>query len=144
MALTFRTLPPEERRKVARAIEGELRRRGESAGLNEWEHHQMRVRMNVVLARLMDAEVSDAALFDPTTFAATMPVILVALGQSDTLESKRFARRIRHELAESLQRDWVAPNVYDTDVVICDRQDNRKVRHEIARMVERLSERGQA
>jgi hypothetical protein len=54
--------------------------------------------------------------------------------------SRKRAKVLAHELANHLMRTKVAPVLYGADEVICTDQNNRAVRHEIARRVEELAE----
>jgi hypothetical protein len=137
MALQMQRLSAAEKRIVAREVSAEIQRRGVTEGRSTVDVHRAMVRMNVLLSEFMVAGVSDistAAHIAPDQFGTLMPIILAGTA---TPQPER-ARQIAHELAHELMREWVAPALYDTDAVICTAQDNRRVRHEIARQVEEM------
>lgn len=138
----FDRLPEGERRRVIEGIVAEIRAKGDadtdpSRPISEWELHLAAARLVVKLAEDMTNDGGHTgAYYAEEEVAALMPAIVLQRGLS--AYPKRYRRVVSHELAHHLQHTWVAPNLYDSDEVVCTGQDNQQARHEIARAVEDL------
>ena len=129
----FERLPEDEKRRAADWMAEEIRRQGEFSGQgNALDLHYAAVAMTLKLVYDMEAEGEGAAYMPEEEAAAMIPAIFLTKGMT----GRRRARALAHEQAHHLMRARVAPALYGADTVICMRQDNGRVRHELAQDVE--------
>lgn len=114
-----------ERRWIARALAQEIRRRTRGR-LDEAAIQRAIEESGRIVAELHIGQAA-GLLEDEADFEL--------VGIEPTGRRSRV-RRLRHEFLHILMRDHVAPAIYGTEVVTCHRQDNRMVRHQIARIGE--------
>ncbi len=130
--VTLPRLTPAEKHWVSGEIASHIREQAQLHGRNELDIHNALVQLNVFLAELMTDDAPDAFLRSERD-AELLATLYVGLRTSD----RRYKHAIIHELAHKLQLDWVAPELYDADHVICTDQNNTLARHAIAQDVER-------
>lgn len=105
---------------------------GTQRPMNAWEVHMANVRKLVHVVNLKSVE--SGGVYVPSGESDTGEAMVVVGKHTST---KSAARTLIHERSNHEMRENVAPKVYGASEVICERQDNKAVRHRIARAVER-------